>query len=154
VDSILFLDFDGVTHPTGGNAEGRPFGQLPLLEALLREPEFERVNIVISSTWREAFSISRLRHRFAPDMRARVISVTPVVDDYEGPHRRAWEIRAWLALHPEVTRWTVLDDMVEGFPADWREHVVFTHGDTGLVQADLPRLRAHLLRGPAGPWAP
>ena len=146
---ILFLDFDGVTHPIGGNADGTPFGQLPLLEALLREPDFARVSIVISSTWREAFSLARLRQRFAPDMRDRIIGVTPEVDDYDGPHRRCWEIRAWLALHPEVARWTVLDDMVEGFPAAWQEHVVFTDGASGLVEADLPRLRAHLSRAPA-----
>jgi hypothetical protein len=142
--SILFLDFDGVLHPVGGNADGNPFGQLPLLEALLREPALAEVKIVVSSTWREAYSMARLRQIFAPDMRGRVIDVTPSVDDYDGPHRRCWEIRAWLALHPEVEHWTVLDDNVSGFPRDWHPHAVFTDSYRGLVRHDIARLRTHL----------
>lgn len=142
---ILFLDFDGVLHPTGGRATGVPFSQVPLLEALLREPRFAAVKIVVSSTWRETYSLGRLRQVFAPDMQDRVIDVTPALDDYDGPHQRHAEICAWLKAHPEVTRWTVLDDHVHGFPRHWHGHVVFTDSHLGLVASDIAALRARLV---------
>lgn len=142
--SVLFLDFDGVLHPTGGNASGAPFGRLPLLEAMLRETRCAAVRIVVSSTWREAYSLSRLRSVFAPDLRARVIDVTPTLDDYDGAYARWHEIRAWLALHPEVERYAALDDMVSGFPVEQHRHVAFTDGSTGLREADLVAVRKML----------
>jgi len=49
---ILFLDFDGVTHPQPCGDEN-VFCQLHLIEAVLRERELQGVHIVISSSWRE-----------------------------------------------------------------------------------------------------
>ena len=144
MQSIVFLDFDGVLHPVGGNASGTPFGRLPLLEAMLREPRCAAVAIVVSSTWREAYSLNRLRSVFAADLRARVIDVTPTLDDYDGPYARWQEIRAWLALHPEVERYAALDDMLSGFPEQWQRNVVFTDGSVGLREVDLLALRALL----------
>ena len=142
--TILFLDFDGVLHPTGVDDLKQPFCRLPLLEAMLREPRYAAVEIVVSSTWREVYSLPRLRSVFAPDMRNRVVDITPTLDDYDGPYARCLEIKAWLALHPEVERYVALDDMVSGFPERWHRNVVFTDGATGLCESDLPALRAML----------
>lgn len=67
---LLFLDFDGVLHPVGCNP-GRYLCCLPLLESTLRSAP--PVDIVISSTWQEAYSIKALASRFSTDMGARIV---------------------------------------------------------------------------------
>lgn len=71
---LIFLDFDGVLHPKG--AGGQHFTRLPLLEAFLREPDMVKIKLVISSTWRQAYGLAKLRQFFAPDIGARIIGVT------------------------------------------------------------------------------
>lgn len=141
MQAILFLDFDGVLHPIGGNASGVPFGRLPLLEAMLREAPSSALRIVVSSTWREAYSQARLRSLFSADLRDRVIDVTPTLDDYDPGYTRWQEISAWLAAHPAVERYAALDDIVSGFPAHWHRNVVFTDGSRGLQEHDLVAVR-------------
>lgn len=109
--SLLFLDFDGVLHPRSPGK--KLFCNLPRLEAVLRE--FNFVEVVIASTWREDMDLGQLRELFSPDIRPRVIGVTPVmeIDFPAGPHgSREEEIcmfleqgdfkkRSWLALDDE-----------------------------------------------------
>lgn len=150
--TILFLDFDGVLHPVGGVPSRQRLARLPLLEALLREPALQEVGIVISSTWRVAYSMAQLRSGFAPDMRARVFDRTPQLDGYV-PHTRHAEISAWLEVHPEVRHWIALDDDVRGFPASAHVNAVFTAPDTGLVAGDITVLRTRLASAAGGPAA-
>jgi hypothetical protein len=82
-----------------------------------------------------------LRSHFSADLRPRVRDVTPLVTDYDGPHLRWQEIRAWLALHPQVERHATLDDQDGWFPESWRAHAVYTDPATGLTRDDLTRLR-------------
>ena len=98
---ILFLDFDGVTHPDPCDA-GQHFTQLPLIEEVLRP--YPACKIVISSSWRVVHPLNEMRKFFAADMRPRVIGVTP---EHGGPggngswgvavnHERQWECERWL----------------------------------------------------------
>lgn len=107
---ILFLDFDGVLHPRAPGE--RLFCNLPRLEALLRE--FEFVEVVITSTWREDMTIVQLQGLFSPDIRFRIIGITPVVEIEfpAGPHgSREEEIRLFLAQDNYKERsWLALDD--------------------------------------------
>lgn len=144
--TILFLDFDGVLHPVGGVPAKQRLARLPLLEELLREPALREVGIVISSTWRVAYSMAQLRSVFAPDIRMRVFDRTPQLDGYVA-HARHAEISAWLALHPEVRHWIAVDDDVRGFPGAAHGHAVFTAADTGLCTADIGMLRTRLTLG-------
>ena len=146
MSTILFLDFDGVLHPIVGEPVEGTFCRLPMLEGLLREPALSHVDIVVSSTWREVYPLPELRRHFSADMRPRVRDVTPSVDDYDGPHRRWQEIRAWLAMHPHVERHVTLDDQRGWFPASWGQHAVFTDPATGLTHDDLAQLRQLLAR--------
>jgi HAD domain in Swiss Army Knife RNA repair proteins len=141
---ILFLDFDGVLHPVGGGPAGSQFSRCRLLEDLLREPALAAVRIVISSTWREAYSLARLRQVFAPDLRERVIDVTPELPEHHGPHGRHREIQVWLAGHPEVAHWVAVDDSRSQFPPGLDMHAVFTDPRRGLTGSDIERLRALL----------
>jgi hypothetical protein len=147
---ILFLDFDGVLHAVGGVTERQRLAKLPLLEALLREPELGHVGIVVSSTWRVAYSLAQLRSVFSPDLRARVCDCTPQLAEHASDYARHEEITAWLARHPEVRGWIAVDDDARGFPRSSHPRVVFTAGDTGLCAADIALLRQRLLE-PAAP---
>jgi hypothetical protein len=73
---ILFLDFDGVTHPEPCVHEN-VFCRLHLIESVLRERELRDVQIVISSSWREHHSLDDLRQFFSEDIQGRVVGVTP-----------------------------------------------------------------------------
>ena len=141
---ILFLDFDGVLHAVGGVAAKQRLAKLPLLEALLREPELRQVGIVVSSTWRVAYTLAQLRSVFSPDMRARVQDCTPQLAQYAGAHARHQEIAAWLARHPEVRGWVAVDDDVAGFPPAAYPQTVFTAAESGLATADIALLRQRL----------
>jgi len=57
---ILFLDFDGVLHPM--NRATGVFSLLPHFEQVMRD--YPGVDIVVSSTWRETYSIEELRSVF------------------------------------------------------------------------------------------
>ena len=148
--TILFLDFDGVLHPAGGTSAAGRFARLPLLEALLLEPAFLHVEIVVSSTWREAIPLARLRGLFPETLRGRVVDCTPQLDDADVEHPRYREIRAWLNRNPGIAAWAALDDSIAQFPDDKRERAVFTDPTTGLDDAAIAALRA-LLSADRGP---
>jgi hypothetical protein len=111
---ILFLDFDGVLH--GDSDAGRLFCRLPYLaEYLARMPDVE---IVVSSTWREAYSLASLKKHFPLYLHERIIGVTPVLDSGVDLGGRQNEIEAWLknaGLSSQNAAWIALDDMASFF---------------------------------------
>ncbi len=144
---ILFLDFDGVTHPDPCR-EIEYFRQLPLIEDVLRNQR--RVYIVISSSWRYDRAIDELRERFSPDLRSRVIGVTPSVTrtDDEGwiprhllQHHREWECRKWLRQHKAAdVPWLAIDDVAEWFTPEC-PHLLVTMSDGGFQSEQVDVLR-------------
>jgi hypothetical protein len=111
---ILFLDLDGVLR--------RKSAPLYELESDL-VARFERavraipdLRIVISSSWREAFSLDEIREHFAIGVAQRIVGVTPSVamrDEFDR-HR---EVLAWLKRHAgQDVRWLAIDDDPENFP--------------------------------------
>jgi len=112
---VIFLDFDGVTHPEPYSQESA-FKQLPLIESVVRE--MSGVDIVVTSSWRETHTLDELRGYFAVDMQDRVIGVTPNLwDSAQAPaFVRERECRAWLAANRQVgTRWLAIDDRPSWF---------------------------------------
>lgn len=144
--TVLFLDFDGVLHPTGGESSGARFAKRPLLENLLREPDLCHVEIVISSTWREAYPLKQLISVFSEDIRPRIIGATPTLVDSVARHLRYREIKSWLVAHPEIDYWAALDDAIDDFPSDKRANVVFTNPAIGLEYDHLILLRRLLMQ--------
>ena len=71
---VLFVDFDGVTHPEPCLRIDE-FCFLPLIEQVLRE--HIDLDVVISSSWRHEHSLDQLRGFFSPDVAQRVVGVTP-----------------------------------------------------------------------------
>jgi hypothetical protein len=134
---ILFLDFDGVLHPTACEVD-RHFCNRERLESWLRSrPD---VGVVISSSRREEHSLDELRSFFSADLKSRVIGVTPVFDEQPSPiDQRHSEILSWPQSRSGQYRWAILDYQFLRFPQGHRE-LVATNGDVGLTQADLKRV--------------
>ncbi len=115
---ILFLDFDGVLHPDRASVD-ELFCRIGLLQDWLRVRP--GVDVVISSSWREARPIAELRSFFDDDLQGRVVGVTPnlkigdwaEVDGEFPPARfgRQLEVLQWLRTSNEPWRtWAALDD--------------------------------------------
>lgn len=113
---VLFLDIDGVLNSR------KWFGSLhaTIVAAKYPEEHFDpaavaRVNaivertgavICVSSSWRLGRSVAELGELLATQgIRAEVVGATPV--DFRA---RGLEIARWLAEHPEVTVYAILDD--------------------------------------------
>jgi hypothetical protein len=107
---ILFLDFDGVLHPTHFAGEN-PFNRVDLLEEVLSKFSPE---IVISSSWRFTHSIEKMQNLLPSSISKLIIGTTgaPVI----GKHPRFQEIQAYLGIHGQAN-WRALDDSYWEFPS-------------------------------------
>lgn len=121
---VLFLDFDGVTHPEPCYQED-VFCRLHLIETVLLE--LTAVAIVISSSWRDQYPLDELRGFFCEALRPRVVGVTPSIknpsSDWLPGHvpqfERQWEIETWMkANRPWGTPWLAIDDRAHWFMPD------------------------------------
>ncbi len=151
---ILFLDFDGVLHPLGCVTEKQLFSRLPLLERFLLD-EAPCWQVVISSSWRQNFTLDQLLDVFSPDLRSRIIGSTPADDDRSlhktwGSQARLYpreiQIRHFLAQRGlSGEDWVALDDMKEWFrDAETNDHLILCNPQEGLSESDLARLRIKL----------
>jgi HAD domain in Swiss Army Knife RNA repair proteins len=135
---VIFLDFDGVLNSAASFLVERRIRQgkhtlkngrvaveafPPVSETLCRvcTSNFQHVldevpdaKIVISSTWRQIFTLDQLRDKlseYGVDS-SRVIGMTP--ETFGGERGR--EIEMWMTKHPEVTSYVILDDNYIGPP--------------------------------------
>lgn len=111
---FLFLDLDGVLRRRESALYALDRDLVANLESLLRA--FSDVQVVITSSWREAFSLSELRRHFVPDIGARIVGVTPSSHSQEGFYRHR-EVLAYLKAHGGAGDWWVaVDDDAEHYP--------------------------------------
>lgn len=141
---ILFLDFDGTTHPIAAMTKD-DFCCLPRVEKVLRE--FPHVQVVISSWWRATSTLEQLREHFSEDIRSRVIGATAVD---ETPNcewfsstliyakERGNEVDDWIAANGYLGPWVALDDDKRGFPKDC-DRLILCDSDVG-VDAEIEQL--------------
>src|SRR4051794_13667930 len=108
---VLMLDFDGVLHHSQGSKLPE-FSLVPRLAAALSGHECQ---IVISSTWREHYSLAGLRALVTGELEARVIDV--LGPDGRGPHVRYQNIIQWVGRQRSAVDWRALDDAASEFPA-------------------------------------
>ncbi|WP_431274685.1 HAD domain-containing protein [Variovorax ureilyticus] len=121
---VIFCDFDGVLHPAGGPPGFvLPFEWLPELVTMLKE--VDDVSFVVSSTWRETYSVDELRDFLEPlgDRHFGVVEPGPKAD----------AIERFLAQHPEITDAVVLDDEPMDFPVDLSLTVVKCSPSLGIA---------------------
>ena len=137
---ILFLDFDGVLHPFS-RPDGA-FSLLPRVERVIRD--FPDVDIVISSTWREMHALDDLRTFFSPDIRARIVDVTPVLDGAANLHVREAEITHWLrSAGREGEAWVAVDDS-EWFFSPQCGNLILVDAEAGFDERAERALRQRL----------
>lgn len=131
---VLFLDFDGVLHPLD-RARGT-FTLVPYFERVMRD--YPDVDIVISSSWRESYSIEILQSMFSETFRIRIIDATPILNIL-GRHIRQKEITTWLRdAGREYEGWIAMDDSDWLFSPDCR-NLILTNATIGFDE-DVERL--------------
>lgn len=138
---IIFLDIDGVLHPLLAEPPDH-LSCMPRLAGVLRD--YPSVRVVISSTWRLTRSFDQLQDLFPPDLRERVIGVTPQSDYKDRAGCREWEAMAWLEQNAAGERWVALDDYAPGYFSLW---LVVLCQD-GFGEKEEIELRRHLATVP------
>ncbi|MEW8086494.1 MAG: HAD domain-containing protein [Candidatus Thiodiazotropha endolucinida] len=132
---IIFLDFDGVTHPRSGAPAFLPKCMRALREAL---DNFD-AEIVVSSSWRETNHFWELVGFLKP-LGKPVAGVTPVIDAPFTKCVRHAEIVEYLADNGQSdAEWIAIDD-TPGFFPEGCQHVYFTDPTTGFTSDDVEKL--------------
>ena len=101
---VLFLDIDGVVNKVDTHTRYRDSVAIdPFLAFRIGKIVVETgCQVVLSSAWRLFPDLRRAVDEYVTD----ILDVTPIAaGDFRGD-----EVRAWLADHPEVTRYAILDD--------------------------------------------
>lgn len=165
--TILFLDFDGVLHPSSvylrsgrpvleSGGAGELFMWADILESVLddRQQSDDNIRIVLSTNWCRRLGWQRTRDALPEGLRWRVIGSTyhsQARDWYDNVTRYA-QICRYLARRQSAEPWLALDDLHEGDEiADWaainRDRLILTDPDRGLSDpAAVAALRAALDR--------
>lgn len=120
----LFLDIDGVLVQ-----EDKPDETVDLdedlqklntqcaekFETLIRQ--YDNVKIVISSSWREIFTLETIKASFSPDVAQKIVGITPI---RKNPiqYYRYQEILDYLRQENlQEIHWVAIDDIVAHFPS-------------------------------------
>lgn len=170
---VIFLDIDGVLNHSNTRSDVLPTTREPLpipiapecmarLNRLIAETG---AKIVISSSWRnfarwQDLGPALVRHGLVGD----VIGETPdLVNDEVWLERwharegapfsfehleRGWEIGEWIAAHPEITAFVILDDCSDMDAL--KPWLVLTHPIDGLDDPDVERAKGLLERSAPG----
>lgn len=135
---ILFLDFDGVLHPSMCDSE-KTLSKAPLLAALMTEFP---CRIVISSSWRFQYTLEQIKKILPKAISNQVIGMTG--DAFNGAHQRYNEIKFYLQVHGKsLADWKALDDSHNEFPKDCGNLIVCNQ-ITGLGQKQIMELKTWL----------
>lgn len=170
---VLFLDIDGVLNHAATRSDVLPSAAEPLplpiaaecMARLNRLVAETQAKIVISSSWRtfaywQDLGPALVRHGLV----AEVIGETPDLPNDKAwlanwearkgapfpfdQLERGWEIAEWLAAHPEVTAFAILDDCSDmDVLKPW---LVLTHPCDGLDDPDVERAKWILDRSTEG----
>lgn len=149
---VIFLDFDGVLNSRrylmscGEQALAIDPARMALLKEIV---DATGANLVLSTSWREHWSVDpnecdstgRLMNEIFCAHGMQIFDKTPKLSA-----SRTEEIKSWLAAHPEITHFVVLDDMFLG-DALLAEHFVKTSYYTeGLSKSEAEEAIAILKR--------
>jgi hypothetical protein len=113
---VLFLDVDGVLN------NSRPKNDFSIyfencypafddicVKLIKRLVEEEKLTIVLSSAWREYGWATDSLKRFLKLYDLEIFDRTPIFPNMRD--RRGWEIQEWLARHPDVKEYVIIDDI-------------------------------------------
>lgn len=146
---ILFLDFDGVLHPT---LRGEPdFSRLPFLWKILRA--CPHVEIVFSTSWREIYRpdemVEFVTKGGGEDLTHRFIGTTPERLAEQGAfiykaghtyHKRHIECELWLIGNKQTDRpWLAIDDIAHWFPPN-SPNLYLIDGKLAMTETDAEKI--------------
>jgi hypothetical protein len=118
------------------DAKHRPAADPDAVAALNYIVQATGAQIVVTSTWREEYSLEELRELLARwGVIGTVLDLTPV------GKTRGQEIQAWLRLHP-AERFVILDD--ESGMDPLQAHLVKTETHVGLTMREAEMAIVHL----------
>lgn len=138
---LLFLDIDGVLRRQDAPRYCFEKPLLDTFEAMIRS--IDGLEIVISSDWKDAFSLDSIRARFSPDIAQRIVAFTPTIPDMP-EYIRYHEILMYLRENKiNDTSWAVIDDSRSHFPDI--ENVFYTDPAVGIQEADISKIIAFYL---------
>ena len=131
----LFLDFDGVLHPTVLSRFDEPpeslatvfFGWLPAIVDVLRT--YPDVAVVVHSTWRYTHDVDELKLLLGA-LGPRVVGATP-----RGP--RFESIEWWLQMNPSFADHRILDDDASEFPSPPPPELILCNPTTGVAAPEV-----------------
>lgn len=136
MNKLLFLDFDGVLHPTQLTSES-PFNRVHLLEDALLNQE---IGIVISSSWRFTHNLERLSKLLPGSISNQIIGTTgsPVI----GKHPRFCEISNYIKINGP-SNWRALDDSYWEFPSPCPQ-LIRCNPNTGVTEKQVKEIKQWL----------
>ena len=137
-EKLIFLDFDGVLHPTHFAGES-PFSRAALLEETfnLLSPK-----IVISSSWRFTHNLEKLQKTLPTFISSLIIGATGAA--VIGKHPRFTEIQNYLQSYGSAD-WRALDDSYWEFPNPCTR-LIRCNPNTGIARQIL-ELNQWLIQG-------
>lgn len=135
---ILFLDIDAVVNSRNTAQRHRgAIGIDPYMAFLVGKIVLDTgCSVVLSSTW-------RLWEDSRNEVRTQVydfVDVTPSLSN----ESRGKEIQAWLDIHPEVTKYAILDDDTDMLP-DQLPNYFQTYWEEGITPEIAKRVTDHLM---------
>jgi hypothetical protein len=133
---LIFLDIDGVLRRRESPRYALEAQLLKTFEEALRAiPDAE---VVISSSWREGFSLDEIRKHFSGDVAARIVGVTPNAEQAE--HGRYREVLAYMIRQGQKGRpWVAIDDDPTHYPPG--VNVILVDSTQGFDSAAAARLK-------------
>lgn len=135
LNSLLFLDFDGVLHAEN-DFNALQFDRMPLLERALEA--HPGVGVVLTTSWRMDRSFEQLRAPFGARLRYRVVGCTPLLPEGMGDGGRWDEIQKFLETNFLLgIDFAILDDQARLFP-DPCESLILV--EEGMTYIDARRL--------------
>ena len=134
----LFLDFDGVLHPSLCNDKDR-FSNIKLLEEALSPSNCQ---IIISSSWRFQFTLDQLK-KVLPKTVSNLVRDT-TGEAITGQYARYFEIKQWLTNKQKpFADWMAIDDSLKEFPPDC-PNLIATKSSQGITKEEIIKLKKWL----------
>ena len=135
---VIFLDVDGVLNNPRTKTrtrDGWRFVDDYLVERFAQIVRATQAKVVLSSSWREGWDDNEI---YFQDLRRKLVSYNIPLQDRTGEWRktRAQEIMEYLAQHPEITNYVILDD-VPDFSSIGYKNVVLINDLLGLTEQNV-----------------
>lgn len=132
---IVFLDIDGCLRRNSAPKYQLEPHLVENLELYVSELEKngQLVELVISSSWKDAFTIDEIRSHFPPSLLLKIVGAIPTLGPDNSRYR---EVLAYLKSNGrEGERWVAIDDDPLGFPPNLK-NLILCDPEEGFFLSD------------------